>query len=172
MKLNLKKIPCVNQTGQVIKLKRYLFFLVFSLIFFIFFSFFSLQLFRHGDRSPTHLFAWDSHKSEWDQGPGQLTRVCCYVIYTLCSCELAQWCGSNYAQHIWLTRGSFNEPPTPRVLKPPPRRTCSISILKLIFTTVPIPPCVCVCVCVCVSVWVCVCVCVCVCVYGWVCECC
>ena len=30
MKLNLKKKTCVNQTGQVIKLKRYyLFFLVF-----------------------------------------------------------------------------------------------------------------------------------------------
>ena len=43
----------------------------------------------------------------------------------------------------------------PSLLKPSSRRTCSVTISKLFFTAVPIPPtnwrlCVCVCVCVCV----------------------
>ncbi|XP_076468126.1 prostatic acid phosphatase-like isoform X2 [Babylonia areolata] len=32
-------------------------------------------LFRHGDRSPTHMFSWDEHRSDWPQGRGQLTKL-------------------------------------------------------------------------------------------------
>ena len=36
---------------------------------------FSLQVYRHGDRSPTGFFPTDKNKNFWPQGLGQLTQV-------------------------------------------------------------------------------------------------
>ena len=36
----------------------------------------SIQMFRHGDRTPTHTYPTDPHKDyQWPQGLGQLTQV-------------------------------------------------------------------------------------------------
>ena len=45
--------------------------------------FFSWQVYRHGDRSPTHIYPNDPYKEDvWPQGMGMLTQVSAVKILT------------------------------------------------------------------------------------------